>query len=75
MGVVAGVGINLGFAIFPVLVAHLVVYAGWQWAFTLAIVPCLIIVGLATMFQPNIRSGESLEAIAGPGGSGQAGRS
>jgi len=75
VGVVAGVGINLGFAIFPVLVAHLVVYAGWQWAFTLAIVPCLVIVGLATMFQPNIRSGESLEAIAGPGESGQVGRS
>ena len=60
---VAGVSINLGFAIFPILVAALVERwgLGWQWAFTLVAAPCLLIVGWATAFQPNLRSGSELD--------------
>lgn len=63
VAVVAGVSINLGFAIFPVLVAVLIERLGlsWQWAFTLVAAPCLLLVGAATAFQPNLRSGTELD--------------
>ena len=63
VAVVAGVSINLGFAIFPVLVAALVerLGLGWQWTFSLVAAPCLFVVGWATALQPNLRSGTELD--------------
>ncbi len=61
VAVVAGLGINVGFAIYPLLVAELVGDRGWQFAFTITVVPSLILAGLFTLFLPNLRSGTSLE--------------
>ena len=61
VGAIAGLGINLGFALFPLLVANLVESIGWKMAFTAAIIPSLFIVGLVTLFQPNLKSGEELD--------------
>jgi len=61
VAVVAGVGINVGFAIYPLLVAELVEGRGWQFAFTVTVVPSLILAGVFTLFLPNLRSGTSLE--------------
>lgn len=61
VAVVAGVGINLGFAVYPVLVASLVESLGWQPAFSWAIVPSLLLAGLLTLRLPNPASGQSLD--------------
>ena len=61
VGAVAGMGINLGFALYPVIVANLVEIYGWKLAFTLAIVPSLIAAGGATLLQPNLKSGIEVE--------------
>jgi MFS family permease len=61
VAVVAGVGINVGFAIYPLLVAELVEDRGWQFAFTITVVPSLFLAGVFTLFLPNLRSGTSLE--------------
>lgn len=60
VGAVAGMGINMGFALYPVIVAHLVENNGWQMTFSLVVVPSLFIAGLATLFQPNLRSGDEI---------------
>jgi hypothetical protein len=39
--------LSLGFASFPVLVAHLVAAIGWQWAFSVVIAPTLLRCGLS----------------------------
>lgn len=57
----ASVGLNLGFAIFPVLVARLVTVLGWQEAYTIAIVPSLLLCGLFLAKLPNLKSGRDLE--------------
>lgn len=64
VAVVAGVGINLGFAIFPVLVAELIGHYGWTIAFSLAVIPCLVTAGLITLLMPNLSSTASLEDVA-----------
>jgi MFS family permease len=64
VAVVAGVGINLGFATYPVLVAWLVEMIGWNLAFSFAVVPSLVLAGCAALGLPNLRSGTSLEAAA-----------
>ena len=61
VGAVAGMGINLGFALYPILVATLVEMYGWKMAFTIAIVPSLLAAGVATLFQPNLKSGCDLD--------------
>ena len=60
VGAVSGLGINLGFALFPLVVANLVESLGWKMTFTAAIIPSLFIVGLVTLFQPNLKSGTEL---------------
>ena len=60
VGAVSGLGINLGFALFPLVVANLVESLGWKMTFTAAIIPSLFIVGLVTLFQPNLKSGSEL---------------
>lgn len=64
VAMVAGVGINLGFALYPVLVASLIESIGWSKAFTFSVVPSLTIAGLIVLALPNVRSGSELEAIA-----------
>lgn len=60
VGAVSGLGINLGFALFPLVVANLVESLGWKMTFTAAIIPSLFVVGLVTLFQPNLKSGTEL---------------
>lgn len=66
VAVAAGVGMNLGFAIFPVLVAALIERIGWQWAFTISVVPSLVLSGLANLLQQNTRSGIDIDNIVSP---------
>lgn len=61
----AGLGINLGFAVFPVVVAQLVGSLGWVSTFLIAVVPALLLAGLLTLAQPNIRSGRHVDVAAG----------
>ena len=61
---VAGVGINIGFAVYPLVVGALVGIIGWQWAFTVTVLPSLLLTGLSTLMQINVRSGERLEDIS-----------
>lgn len=62
VAVAAGVGINLGFALFPPLVAALVGEVGWKMAFLIGVIPPLFLAGFVTLWQPNIRSGQELES-------------
>lgn len=62
--VAGSAALSLGFAAYPVLVAQAVGAVGWQWAFTLAVAPSLVIGGLAILALPNIRSGLDVEDIA-----------
>lgn len=55
---------NIGQAIFPLMVAYGIDVVGWQWAFTIAAVPSMIIVGLALANLENIKSGLELDEIA-----------
>lgn len=61
---VAGIGINIGFAVYPLVVGALAVFIGWQWAFTVTVLPSLLLTGVSTLFQVNVRSGERLEDIS-----------
>ena len=56
--------LNMGFAIFPLAVAYGIEQLGWQWAFTLAVVPSMFICGLAMLGLDNTRSGLDLDDIA-----------
>lgn len=62
--VAGSAALSLGFASYPVLVAMAVGAVGWQWAFTLAVAPSLVVGGLAILALPNIRSGLDVEDIA-----------
>jgi MFS family permease len=53
--------LSLGFAIFPSIVPLVVGAIGWQWAFTLAIAPLLLVSAGAALLLPNIRSGDEVE--------------
>ena len=55
---------SVGFATYPVVVARMIESLGWEWAFTLAAVPSLIIGGFAILALPNIRSGVDVDEIA-----------
>ena len=49
--------LTLGFALFPAIVPLIVKSVGWQWAFSLAIVPLLFVSAVAALMLPNIKSG------------------
>ncbi len=49
--------LTLGFALFPAIVPLVVKAIGWQWAFSLAIVPLLFVSAVAALMLPNIKSG------------------
>jgi MFS family permease len=59
--ITAGIGLNIGFAGAPVLVAHLVDTSGWQMAFTFTVVPLLFACGLLALFLDGIASGTELD--------------
>lgn len=67
VAVVAGVGLNLGFAIYPLLVAFLVESWGWELAFSAAIVPSLAGISLVMLALPNLRSGTALDSDSSGG--------
>ncbi|MDX2221116.1 MAG: MFS transporter [Rhodospirillaceae bacterium] len=56
--------LNIGHAVFPVAVASGIKSIGWQWAFTLGVVPPLLIVIVALLTLPNYKSGLDLDEIA-----------
>ena len=62
--VAGAAALNLGFAVYPVLVAQLVGVLGWQWTFTVCVVPSLALSGLALLFLENTRSGLDLDQLA-----------
>ena len=55
--------LSLGFATFPVLVAHLVGVTGWQQAFSTVIPPALLLCGLAMLGLDNFASGRMVEDV------------
>lgn len=61
VAVSASAGLNLGFAVYPFLVARLVGYWGWQEAFTIMIAPSLVLSGIFLLWLPNLRSARALE--------------
>ncbi len=54
-------GLNLGFAIYPILVSKTVSIYGWQWAFTITVVPTLFLSGVILLGIENRASGLKLE--------------
>ena len=60
----ASFALNIGHAVFPILVAWAIEGLGWQWAFTLAVVPSMTICGLAVLSLPSFASGLDLDEIA-----------
>ena len=52
--------LSLGFALFPAVVPLVVASVGWQRAFSIAIVPLLIVSALAALLLPVLRSGEDV---------------
>ncbi|MDG2243414.1 MAG: MFS transporter [Rhodospirillaceae bacterium] len=63
-GFAGSFALNMGHATFPILVTLAIESIGWQWAFTLAVVPPMVIAALAIFSLDNIRSGLELEEIA-----------
>ena len=63
-GFAASFAMNMGHATFPILVTMAIESIGWQWAFTLAVVPPMVIAALAILSLDNVRSGLELEEIA-----------
>ncbi len=62
LAVSASAGLNLGFAVYPVLIARIVASVGWQHAFTIAIAPSLVAASFFLLRLPNMASGRALEA-------------
>jgi sugar phosphate permease len=62
-GFAGSFALNMGHATFPILVTMGIETIGWQWAFTLAVVPSMVIVALAIFSLDNVRSGLELEDI------------
>ncbi len=63
-GFAGSFGLNLGHATFPLLVAYAIPVIGWQWSFTLAVVPSMLIAGLAILTLQNIPSGLDVDEVA-----------
>ncbi len=55
---------SLGSAIYPLVVAWAADQVGWQWAFTYAAVPSLLICGIAILNVENFKSGVDLDEIS-----------
>ena len=61
IGFAASFSLYLGHAIFPIIVTIAIENIGWQWAFTWAVVPSMLIVAAAIFSLDNIRTGLELE--------------
>jgi MFS family permease len=55
--------LSIGFAFFPAIVPLVVASVGWQKAFSMAIVPLLLVSALAALWLPNIRSGAEVSDV------------
>jgi MFS family permease len=55
--------LNLGFAIFPVLVAYIVGFIGWKLAFSVTVAPSLFICGIAMLGLDDLPSGREVTDI------------
>ena len=64
IGFAASFSLYLGHAIFPIIVTIAIENIGWQWAFTWAVVPSMLIVAAAIFSLDNIRTGLELEEAA-----------
>ncbi|MBT4739295.1 MAG: MFS transporter [Rhodospirillaceae bacterium] len=63
-GLVGSFALNLGHATFPIFVAYGIETIGWQWSFTLAVVPFMLTAAAAILTLDNVKSGLDLEEIA-----------
>jgi len=52
--------LSIGFAFFPTVVPLVVASLGWQRAFSIAIVPLLLVSALAALWLPRMRSGDDV---------------
>ncbi len=59
--ITGGVGLNIGYAGAPVLVAAVVEMVGWQYAFSFTVVPALFLCGVLTFFLDTVQSGAELD--------------
>ena len=59
--ITAGVGLNIGYAAAPVVVAQVVEVAGWQMALSMTVIPALFMCGFLSLFLDNTTSGAELE--------------
>jgi MFS family permease len=59
--ITAGVGLNIGYAGAPVLVAQVVETMGWQMAFSLTVVPAMFACGFLALFLDTVASGAALD--------------
>ncbi len=57
-------GLNVGFATYPVLVAWAADLWGWQWAFTVSVVPTLFLSGVFLFGLPNNPSGLDIDEMS-----------
>lgn len=55
--------LTLGFAVFPTIVPLVVQSVGWQWAFTWAIAPLLVLSAAAALVLPDIKSGTEVTDV------------
>ncbi len=62
-GLAGSFALNLGHATFPIVVAYGIETIGWQWSFTLAVVPSMLIAAMAILTLDNVKSGLDLEEI------------
>jgi MFS family permease len=58
--ITGGVGLNIGYAGAPVLVATVVEAVGWQAAFSFTVVPALFLCGALAYFLDTVQSGSEL---------------
>jgi MFS family permease len=59
--ITAGVGLNIGYAAAPVVVAQVVETSGWQMAFSVTVIPLLFMCGFLSLFLDGVASGAELE--------------
>lgn len=52
--------LSVGFAVYPAIVPLVVASVGWQQAFSVAVVPVLMLSALTALWLPSLRSGEEL---------------
>lgn len=59
--ITAGVGLNIGYAAAPVVVAQVVETSGWQMAFSMTVIPLMFMCGFLSLFLDGMASGTELD--------------